>query len=121
MINRLEIESMDKRAGFVVLATALMLTNALGGCSKSPVIDTPATSAPTATNNVVNIDVINHVKTALLQDAVLKDFEINVITLKGDVRLIGMLATQAQIDAAITIARAAEGVHSIHNELTLKS
>jgi osmotically-inducible protein OsmY len=31
-----------------------------------------------------------------------------------------MVDTQSQIDAAVRIARAAEGAHSIHDELTLK-
>jgi osmotically-inducible protein OsmY len=34
--------------------------------------------------------------------------------------LIGIVDTQAHIDEALKIARAAEGTHTIHNELTLK-
>lgn len=43
-----------------------------------------------------------------------------MITLKGDVRLVGSVETQEQIDEALRIARAAEGIHSIHNELTIQ-
>jgi hyperosmotically inducible protein len=50
----------------------------------------------------------------------LKGFDIQVVTLKGDVRLIGVVANQAQVDEAIKIARAAEGGHTIHDELTVK-
>jgi osmotically-inducible protein OsmY len=50
----------------------------------------------------------------------LKGFDISVTTLKGDVRLNGQLDSQAQIDEAIKIARAADGAHTIHDELTIK-
>ncbi len=57
---------------------------------------------------------------SLLQNESLKGFNISVVTLKGDVRLIGILDSQSQIDEAIKIARAADGAHSIHNELAIK-
>jgi osmotically-inducible protein OsmY len=81
----------------------------LPGCTKPPV-----------TPQVSDIDVTEHVKTALQQDDVLKAFNIAVVTQKGDVRLTGVLDNQAQVDAALKLARAAEGAHSIHDELTLK-
>jgi len=46
--------------------------------------------------------------------------DITVVTTKGDVRLTGILDSQAQIDEAIRIARAVNGVHAIHHELTIK-
>ncbi|QDL56698.1 BON domain-containing protein [Rhodoferax aquaticus] len=92
----------------------------LAGCGKPPEprIALPATN--TAAGNVSDVDVTEHVKTALHQSAALKSFEIAVVTLKGDVRLIGVLDTQTQIDEALRIARAADGVHAIHDELTIK-
>jgi hyperosmotically inducible periplasmic protein len=89
------------------LCLALMV---LAGCSK------PAPAAP----QVADIDVTEHVKTALQQDDALKGFDIAVVTQKGDVRLTGVLDSQAQVDAALKIARAAEGAHTIHDELTLR-
>lgn len=65
-------------------------------------------------------DVNEHVKTVLDQNDSLRRFDIQVITLKGDVRLVGSVETQEQIDEALRIARAAEGAHSIHNELTIQ-
>ena len=85
----------------------------VAGCSKPP----PATAA---TGNVADADVSEHVKTALQQNDSLKGFDITVVTLKGDVRLIGMLDNQAQVDDAIKIARAADGAHSIHDEFTIR-
>lgn len=85
---------------------------AMGGMGASA----PAASAM----QVSDIDVSNHVKTALLQAELLKGAEITVVTLKGDVRLTGVLETQQQIDEALRLARAAEGAHTIHDELSLK-
>ncbi len=112
---------MNKRAGFLLGAiVATLATLGLGGCSKpsEPVVAAPAASA--ATGNVADIDVQEHVKTALQQSETLKGFDITVVTLNGDVRLHGVLDTQTQIDEAIRIARAADGAHSIHDELTIK-
>ncbi len=83
----------------------------LAACSRAP---DPAAA------NVSDIDITEHVKTALLQAESLKGQDITVVTLKGDVRLTGVLDTQAQIDEALRITRAAEGAHTIHDELTLR-
>lgn len=100
----------------VACAAALLVTIGAGGCSKPP--EASAVSSPVA--NVSDIDVTQHVSTALLQTESLKGADITVVTLKGDVRLTGVLDSQAQIDEAIRIARAAEGVHTIHDELSIK-
>jgi osmotically-inducible protein OsmY len=94
---------------------AMMLAS---GCSKQPEVPAPTPTASVA--NVSDIDVTEHVRTALRQSDMLKGFDINVVTLKGDVRLIGMLDNQAQVDEAIKIARASDGTHAIHDELTIK-
>ena len=70
--------------------------------------------------NVSDMDVSENVKTALQQNDSLRAFDIQVVTSKGDVRLIGVLDAQTQIDTAIAIARGASGAHSIHDELTIK-
>ncbi|MCV2353711.1 BON domain-containing protein [Paucibacter sp. B2R-40] len=121
-----------KHHGFAPLlfTAAIAITTAMlvGGCSKQPEVAAPppaptdvvAQAASTAAANVSDADVSGHVSTVLNQNDSLKAFDIKVVTLKGDVRLIGMLDTQAQIDTALKIAREAEGSHTIHNELTLK-
>lgn len=100
-------------------ATAIALLG-LGACGKAadPVAANPPASSATA--NVSDIDVTEHVKTVLSQTESLKGFDITVVTLKGDVRLTGVLDSQAQIDEALRIPRAAEGAHTIHDELTIK-
>lgn len=112
-------------------AAALLIALAAAGCSKAPEVavvppatpapaDTP-TPAPTATANVSDMDVTEHVKTALLQTESLKGADITVVTTKGDVRLTGTVQSQAQKDEALKVARAAEGMHTIHDELTIRN
>lgn len=111
---------MNKRSAFPVLVITLIATMLATGCTKSPENIGSMASPSTAVGNVSDIDVTQHVKTALLQNESLKGFDIAVVTLKGDVRLTGQLENQAQIDQVIKIARASEGAHTIHDELTLK-
>ena len=109
---------MTQFTGALTCAALFVATTLVGGCSKPPKVAAPVPTASVA--NVSDIDVTEHVKTALLQSKVLKGFDINVVTLKGDVRLIGVLDSQAQVDEAIKIARASDGTHAIHDELTIK-
>ena len=111
---------MNKRSRFLLFAAAMASTMVVGGCSKSPEETATMPSSSAVVGNVSDIDVTQHVKTALHQNESLKGFDITVVTLKGDVRLIGVLDSQAQIDEAIRIARASDGVHTIHDELTIK-
>lgn len=102
-------------AAFTAFAAA-----GLGACGEAPAPTGSRSPATAAAANVTDVDITEHVKTALVQAASLKGTDITVVTMKGDVRLIGVLDNQAQIDDAIRIARAAEGAHTIHDELTVK-
>jgi osmotically-inducible protein OsmY len=92
----------------------------LSSCGKSELTPSTAIPKPPSSVNVSDRDVNEHVKTVLDQNESLRRFDIQVITLKGDVRLVGVVGTQEHIDEALRIARAAEGTHSIHNELTIQ-
>ena len=111
---------MTTRIHYLLIFTFVTLTALIAACSKSDPPESASMTTSSATVNVSDRDVNEHVKTVLNQNAALKAFDIQVITLKGDVRLIGIVDTQAHIDEALKIARAAEGTHTIHNELTLK-
>ncbi|MDO9236362.1 MAG: BON domain-containing protein [Aquabacterium sp.] len=111
---------MNKRTQALTLAAVMTATLLVAGCSKAPEATAQSQAASAAVGNVSDIDVTEHVTTALRQNDLLKGFDINVVTLKGDVRLIGIVDNQAQIDAAIKVARASDGVHTIHDELTIK-
>lgn len=60
------------------------------------------------------------VKAALLADADVKSFDIAVVTRKGEVQLSGFVDNQRQVDRAIEVARAVQGVQSIGNEMSIK-
>ena len=104
----------------MAFAAAMAVTMLVCGCGKSPDATGAAPGVSAAASNVSDMDVTEHVKTALQQNESLKGFDISVVTLKGDVRLTGMLDSQAQIDEALKIARTADGAHTIHDELTVK-
>ncbi len=114
---------MKLASAFSSLAAAAALSVLLAGCGKSPLPE-PVVTPPVAVapgDNVADADVTMNVLVALQQDASLSPFNIEAITLKGDVRLIGVVDTQAQKDAAVALARAAKGAHTIHDELTIKA
>ena len=112
---------MNKLRGFPLFAVAALLaTIGATGCGKLPEVATPTPVTSTASSNVADADVTEHVKTALNQNQSLKGFDIKVVTLNGDVRLTGIVDSQAQIDDAIKVTRASDGAHTIHNELTIK-
>ena len=119
----MKTDSRPCRTAITTMIGMATVALALAGCSKTePTAATtptppPVTSSPTET---ADGDVTSNVKTALLRAPETKGADINVVTLKGDVRLIGVLDDQAQIDSAIRIARATEGVHSIHDELSVR-
>lgn len=113
-----------RHTGFALAVATLSTLLLLAGCNKPPPTTASATDTPSAASatpgQVSDTDVTEHVKMALQQNDALKGFDIAVVTLKGDVRLSGVVDTQAHIDEALRIARAAEGAHTLHNELTLK-
>lgn len=99
----------------------LMASGALiSACSPSEQKPSTGTNSTSPAANISDRDVNEHVKTALDQNDSLKRFDIQVITLKGDVRLVGAVATQENMDEAVRIARVAEGTHTIHNELIVQ-
>ena len=102
------------------VAMAALAIAVAAGCGKAPQDAAAPTAAASATTQVSDTDVTEHVKTALRQSESLKTHDIAVVTLKGDIRLNGVLDSQAQIDEALRIARAAEGAHTIHDELTIR-
>ncbi|ACU89146.1 BON domain-containing protein [Desulfomicrobium baculatum] len=60
------------------------------------------------------------VKADILQDPLLKVFEIDVVTTDGVVKLGGMVDSKASIDRATEIARSVKDVKSVQNDLLIK-
>ena len=74
----------------------------------------------TVGNNLDDSMITTRVKTALLADQGTKSIDISVETRKGDVMLSGFVANKAQIALVEKVAAKQEGVHSVHNELSVK-
>ncbi len=111
---------MKIRAGLLPWGTALATMLALGGCNLPA--EEAWLPAPSAAGRPVARDagVTMKVKAALLGDANTQDLDIEVVTLKGDVRLTGLVNSQSRIDHVIKVARSIEGARSIHDELGLR-
>ncbi len=60
------------------------------------------------------------VKAGIVNDELLKGFNINVTTFGGIVELSGFVDTQQQADRAVQVARGVEGVKSVKNALMVK-
>jgi hyperosmotically inducible protein len=72
------------------------------------------------TSSVPDSEVSQKVQIALLTIPGFEAFNIDVVARKGDVRLLGVVDTQTQIDTAIKLAREIDGAYTINNQLTLK-
>ena len=108
------------------IAAALLVS----ACNKSVVLPPPGASASTSASTsassagtmaeVSDLDITRNLTLALLGAAELQGKTIGVIANKGDVRLTAVLDNQSQIDMALRLAHGAQGVHTVHDELTLK-
>jgi hyperosmotically inducible protein len=78
--------------------------------------------APTTVGGKLDDSVITtQVKAALLGDAAVKSSDISVATQKDEVQLSGFVNNQMQMDRAIEIARAIEGVRKVTNKMVIKN
>ena len=102
----------------VTLSAALSML--ITGCDR-PRQDPPPAAASTTVGTQIDDSVVTaKVKSALLVDPDINSFALKVETRKGRVQLSGFVENQAQIDRAITITRAVEGVASVDNAVSLK-
>ena len=102
----------------VTLAAALALV--LGGCSKAN--EAGASVAPkTSIGTQIDDSVLTtKVKSGLLADPDVKSLDIKAETRKGEVQLSGFVDNQAQIDRAVAVVRAIEGVTGVDNKIAIK-
>lgn len=92
-------------------------TSTTAADDKSAVATVADSPVPVA---ISDANISNDVKTALLRDEDLKNFEITVVSTKGDVLLTGVLNSQSQINQVILITEGVIGVKAVHDELTLR-
>ena len=74
----------------------------------------------TVGNQVDGGIVTARVKSALLSDPGVRSIDIAVVTRKGEVQLSGFVDNQAQIERAVDVTRAVEGVQGVVNEMSIK-
>jgi len=114
--------SQRRRSWLALSLTGLMVVT-LTACTKTPEAE-PMVVAPAPTTTVgTDIDdslITTKVKTALMADDDVKSFDIQTETRKGEVQLSGFVDNAAQIDRALTLARAVEGVTSVSNLMSVK-
>lgn len=102
---------------------AIAAAVALAGCNRQAPVP-PGAAAPATTSVGTEIDdtvVTTKVKAALLGDQDVKGLGIKVETRKGTVQLSGFADNQAQLDRALKVAQAVEGVKGVENGMTLKN
>ena len=108
---------------FLVLGMAL--AGAIGvlvaGCGNHQDEQSAAPASTTVGTVIDDTVVTTKVKSALLADPDIKSFDLKVETRKGVVQLSGFVDNQAQIDRALSVTRAVQGVVSVDNNISLKS
>lgn len=77
----------------------------------------PARGAATA---VDDRHITSRVAAGLLADAQVRQYNISVVTLKGEVVLSGPVDRQAQIDSALRVARGVEGVRDVRHVMQIR-
>lgn len=103
---------MNKTRYYTLVAVALALILSMG-CTSTP---TQESAGEYMDNSVITA----RVKTAIFKEPTLKSAEVNVETFKGVVQLSGFVSSQSDINRAVEIANAVEGVKSVENDMQLK-
>ena len=104
---------MQKSKGFVS-AVMLVVTMAMVACASTR-------TQKSAGEQVDDSVTTGRVKAALIADPVTKAHQIDVETFKGTVQLNGFVDTAESKARATEVAKSTEGVHSVHNNLTVKA
>ena len=110
------------RFGTLVLSTALagLFTGFVVGCSQSSDVAGAPSPSTTIGTEIDDSVVSTRVKSALLADPDIKGFDFKIATRKGEVQLSGFVDNQPQIERALVVVHAIEGVKSIDNKVSLK-
>jgi osmotically-inducible protein OsmY len=109
----MEISVMKQIAQSISAVLLAVLLATVMGCAAN----LPQESAGEYVDDAV---ITTKVKASILDQPSLKSFEIHVQTFKGTVYLSGFVASQANIDKAVEVARGVYGVKSVKNDMRLK-
>lgn len=102
------------------LDRANTLTKGVAGVTSVQNNVTLKSGSTTVGNKVDDSIITGKVKAALIADEAIKSTDIAVVTRKGEVQLSGFVNNQTQIDRAVLVASAVEGVSKVNNEMTIK-
>lgn len=111
---------MKTHAILYILSAAFIGISMITGCNKPQESAVDFKTAQLTRVEVKDSEVTENVKKALFLDEKTNGFNIVVRTLKGDVRLTGFVDNQSQIDYMRKLVSSTEGVHTIHDELSIK-
>jgi hypothetical protein len=95
-----------------VFLLAIVCTFALG-CAGSPTQESTG-------EYLSDTWITTKVKTALIDDSIVKSSEVNVETFKGAVQLSGFVSSADAMKQAVAVARSIEGVTSVKNDMRIK-
>jgi len=101
----------------VILSATLLLVTA---CNDAPPVIPQADITEMVPSEPSDLTLTADVKSALLAAPDINMYDIAVESTKGDVKLTGLLGTQAQIDETIRLVKLVNGVKAVHNELAIK-
>ena len=105
------------------IATLLLIASSLlvvSGCDKPPSVAPAPYTTETVPVEPSDLAITADVKSALLEAPEINMFDISVETTKGDVKLTGLLGTQAQIDETVRLVKLVSGVKAVNNQLAIK-
>jgi hyperosmotically inducible protein len=102
----------------VIMVGAAMLM--VSGCEQQPTMTPAPYTSETVPAEPSDLALTADVKSALLEAPEINMYDISVASNKGDVRLTGLLGTQAQIDETVRLVKLVKGVKAVHNELAIK-
>lgn len=114
---RKQMNTRIHKVAYIILISMFLL---LGACSKPLESDTNLASSTSSYPNVLDVDVTTNVKLALLNNSAFNTLNIDIITTNGDVSLTGLVNSEAQKKAIVALVRDVDGVHAIHEHLSIK-
>jgi len=102
------------------IAILLLFLLSLSGCDLSPEgLEEHMATVPKS-HEIQDAKVTENIYKAFNNQAELDGLSITVITTKGDVKLSGIVSNKKQLAIIDHLVRNTEGVHTIHNHLTLE-
>jgi len=104
---------MAKRHRILSFLVCITLVTVFLGCASTPKKESTGEYIDDST-------ITTKVKSAILNDPILKVFQINVETFKGEVQLSGFVDSAQHVKKAGEVARSVGGVKSVKNNLIVK-